>query len=119
VVEAHETALTYGGLPGIRDVSLIQSAIGRPYIGYTPRMHQKAAALAESLAQNHGFIDGNKRTTFLVVDLFIARSGYELQGLHGSADEELENLIIEIATGTIDSAALEGWFKARLKRNNT
>src|SRR5438445_194495 len=48
-------------------VVMIESAIGRPYTGYYPRLHQKAAALVESLVRNHGFIDGNKRTAFIIL----------------------------------------------------
>jgi death on curing protein len=116
VIEAHEAALTLGGHPGIRDAALIDSAIGRPYVGYTPRIHQKAAALAQSLTQNHGFVDGNKRTAFYVVDLFLARSGYDLLGLHHSPDVELENLVVTIAKGEIALPDIEAWFKARLQK---
>ena len=70
--------MTFGGLPGERDLGLVQSAIARPYSGHHRTVERKAAALVESLAQNHGFIDGNKRTTLIVANLFIDRSGYKL-----------------------------------------
>jgi len=51
-----------GGAPGILNASAIESALARPYHGYHPRLHQKAAALVHGIVSNHGFVDGNKRT---------------------------------------------------------
>ena len=112
-MEAHDVALTFGGLPGIRDVALIESAIGRPYTGYYPRLHQKAAALAESLVRNHGFIDGNKRTAFIILFLFVLRSGYRFKP---GSSEELEDLIVRVADLRPPQDELVAWFKARLIR---
>ena len=85
VMEVHELVFTFGGAPGIVNHSSILSAIGRPYNGYYRSIHRKAAALLESMAKNHGFVDGNKRTTLLIVTLFLNRSGYGL----GDVDEQL------------------------------
>lgn len=98
-------------------MALIQSAIGRPYTGYYRTVQQKAAALAESLARNHGFVDANKRTAFLIVDLFLHRSGYELQGLKGDRDSELERLILRIVEDRPSPAQIAAWFKERLIRS--
>lgn len=106
--------MTFGGLPGLRDVALIESAIGRPYTGYYPRIHHKAAALVESLVRNHGFIDGNKRTALGLVALFILRSGYKLTGLHAAPYTELERLILKIAESHPSQQELVEWFKTRL-----
>lgn len=54
VFDAHDKVLLLGGLMGVRDIGLIESAIGRPYVGYYPSLHEKAAALLESLVNNHG-----------------------------------------------------------------
>jgi hypothetical protein len=59
---ARTTMLWIGGLPGVLNLDVIESAIGRPYTGYYPKIWQKAGALAQSVAGNHGFTDGNKRT---------------------------------------------------------
>ena len=62
-LSAQERALTFGGLDGISNLSLVESAIARSYTGYYLPIWKKAAALVESMAGNHGFADGNKRTT--------------------------------------------------------
>jgi len=106
--------MRYGGLPGIRDIGLLEAAIGRPYTGYYPRLHHKAAALAESLVQNHGFIDGNKRTAYQILELLILRSGYVLVGVHRNPYVELERLILDIAERHPLQEELVAWFKRRL-----
>ncbi|AEI38642.1 type II toxin-antitoxin system death-on-curing family toxin [Zymomonas mobilis] len=65
----------YGGSYGIRDKGLLEAALFRPQIGYYEDLIQEAAALWESLAQNHPFIDGNKRTAFAVTYTFLALNG--------------------------------------------
>lgn len=116
MIEAHEAALRFGGHPGIRDLALIKSAIGRPYTGYYPRVHQKAAALLQSLARNHGFIDGNKRTAFLIVDLFLQRSGYRLRGLNEDPDRALEDFVLSVVQHNTSQQDIAAWFKARIAR---
>ena len=74
-MEAHDQALRFGGLDGVRSLALIESAIARPYSGYYRTISKKAAALTQSLAKNHGFIDGNKRTTFAALYTFLAING--------------------------------------------
>jgi death-on-curing protein len=68
----------YGGAPGIRDVGALESALHRPQTGYYATLIHEAAALLESLVQNHPFIDGNKRTAFAVVDVFLRINGYTI-----------------------------------------
>jgi death-on-curing protein len=78
----------------------------------------KAAALFEAIANNHGFVDGNKRTAILLTDLLIKRSGYRLTG--ADADEDLdralEELAVSVARGQLRLPALTDWFRRRLKR---
>ncbi|ACV76362.1 MAG: type II toxin-antitoxin system death-on-curing family toxin [Zymomonas mobilis subsp. pomaceae] len=74
----------YGGSYGIRDKGLLEAALFRPQTGYYNDLIQKSAALWESLAQNHPFIDGNKRTAFAVTYTFLA-----LNGVLISADAEM------------------------------
>jgi len=65
----------YGGTQGIRDKGLLESAVFRPQIGYYNSIAEEAAALMESLANNHPFIDGNKRIAFTAADVFLRRNG--------------------------------------------
>ncbi|MBV9397760.1 MAG: type II toxin-antitoxin system death-on-curing family toxin [Bryobacterales bacterium] len=60
----------YGGSHGIRDPGLLEAALFRPQTGYYADLIEEAAALWESLSQNHPFIDGNKRTAFAATDTF-------------------------------------------------
>ena len=75
-ITAHDEALTYSGRDGISSLHLIESALARPYSGYHPAIQNKAAALLHSVVGNHGFVDGNKRTAWLLVETLIHRSGY-------------------------------------------
>jgi death-on-curing protein len=61
----------YGGDEGIRDPGALESALFRPQTGYYDDLISEAAALWESMAQNHPFIDGNKRAAFAVTDVFL------------------------------------------------
>lgn len=68
----------YGGSHGIRDQGLLEAALYRPQTGYYADLIEEAAALWESLSQNHPFIDGNKRTAFAATYTFLAINGARL-----------------------------------------
>jgi death-on-curing protein len=68
----------YGGSPGVRDPGLLEAALYRPQTGYYADLIEEAAALWESLSQNHAFIDGNKRTAFAAAYTFLAVNGARL-----------------------------------------
>src|ERR1700689_4757624 len=68
----------YGGSHGIRDQGLLEAALYRPQTGYYADLIEEAAALWESLAQNHAFIDGNKRAAFAATYTFLAINGARL-----------------------------------------
>jgi|SRR5580658_5256893 death-on-curing protein len=68
----------YGGSHGIRDPGLLEAALYRPQTGYYADLMEEAAALWESLSQNHAFIDGNKRTAFAATYTFLAINGARL-----------------------------------------
>lgn len=68
----------HGGSPGLRDHGALESALVRPQMGYYDDLIAEAAALFESLAINHPFIDGNKRVAFGAVDVFLRTNGYRL-----------------------------------------
>jgi death on curing protein len=68
----------YGGSQGVRDYGLLEAALYRPQTGYYADLIEEAAALWESLAQNHPFIDGNKRAAFAVTYTFLTVNGARL-----------------------------------------
>lgn len=68
----------YGGSDGIREPGLLESALFRPQTGYYADVIEEAAALWESLAQNHPFIDGNKRTAFAATYTFLLINGWQI-----------------------------------------
>jgi death-on-curing protein len=68
----------YGGIEGLRDSGLLESAVFRPQIGYYTSVAEEAAALMESLANNHPFLDGNKRVAFACTHVFLLLNGYDL-----------------------------------------
>lgn len=90
----HRLIDLFGGLHGVRDRSAVEAAVFRPQIGYYNSIEEEAAALMESLAKNHGFLDGNKRIAFAAADVFLRRNGFfldvETQGgfdfIYGSLD---------------------------------
>lgn len=68
----------YGGSHGVREPGLLEAAIYRPQTGYYAGLIEEAAALWESLAQNHPFVDGNKRTAFAATYTFLAINGAQI-----------------------------------------
>ena len=68
----------YGGSHGIRDPGLLEAALFRPQTGYYAGLIEEAAALWESMSQNHPFVDGNKRTAFAAAYTFLAINGIRL-----------------------------------------
>jgi death-on-curing protein len=68
----------YGGSHGLRDQGLLEAALYRPQTGYYEDLIEEAAALWESLSQNHPFIDGNKRAAFAATYTFLAINGLRL-----------------------------------------
>lgn len=99
-------------MDGIRDITLIESAIARPYSGYYRSIHDKAAALTHSLVKNHGFLDGNKRTALLTLTLFLDRSRYQFKA--GVTHEEIENMVLEVANNKLDFDDLKVWIRAKI-----
>jgi death-on-curing protein len=91
----------YGGAPGVRDKGLILSALLRPQTGYYADLIEEAAALWESLAMNHGFVDGNKRVALACTVVF-------LKELIAFIYEHLEG-------GTFRKPVLEDWLNRHTK----
>ena len=93
----------FGGSRGVRDLGLLEAALFRPQTGYYPTLVDEAAALWESLSQNHPFIDDNKRTAFAATYVFLSINGLEIVatdegaqvfvlGLYDTAGLNFENL---------------------------
>lgn len=113
LLEGHRLALQFGGLDGIRDVTLLESAIARPYSGYHRPIERKAAALLQAIAQNHGFVDGNKRTAVYALDLLLTRSGYRLAD---AAVDALEDVVIAVVEHAMSFDELVAWLRANIER---
>lgn len=83
----HRLIELFGGLHGVRDKGAVEAAVFRPQTGYYNSIEEEAAALIESLGNNHGFLDGNKRIAFTAADVFLRCNGsyIEVEGLDGHA----------------------------------
>ena len=103
----------HGGLPGLRDAGAIESALSRPR-NLAAHGQPDAAALAASyaygLARNHGFMDGNKRTAWVVARLFLADNCRRLR--YDPADAV--RAVKVVACGKLPEAGLVAWFRDRL-----
>lgn len=107
----HEESLAeHGGAPGLRDEGLLDSALGRPQ-NLLADGQADAAALAASygygLARNHPFVDGNKRTAFLAVGLFLALNGMRLTATQAEATLTM----LAVAAGEMPEADFAEWIR--------
>ena len=69
----------FGGLRGVQDKNAVEAAVFRPQVGFYNSSEEEAAALMESLANNHCFMDGNKRIAIVATDVFLRRNGFYLE----------------------------------------
>ena len=107
---------TFGGAHGIRDLSALESALSRPFQTFDdkelyPTAIDKAAALAESILNNHPFIDGNKRTGYVLMRLFLLQNG---QDINATQVEKYE-FVISIASGKIRFEEIVSWLEKHSK----
>jgi death-on-curing protein len=86
----HRLIDMFGGLHGVRDKGAVEAAVFRPQTGYYNSVEEEAAALMESLGNNHGFLDGNKRIAFTAADVFLRRNGFYIE-VEGAAGYEFIN----------------------------
>ena len=102
----------YGGAEGIRDPGLLEAALFRPQTGYYPTLIDEAAALWESLSQNHPFVDGNKRTAFAATYVFLAINGLDII----ATDDEAQDFVLGLyATSSITFDNLRAWLSENTK----
>ena len=99
---------TYGGAAGARDPGQLDAALFRPQTGYYADVIAEAAALWESLSQNHPFVDGNKRTAFAAMFTFLAINGVEITADADQAWVFVSRLYRE---GGLEFAALDAWLR--------
>ena len=85
----------FGGKDGVRDMGLLESALMRPQTGYYKSLSLQAAALLQSLTQNHAFVDGNKRVAFSSTAIFLRMNGYRLKVDADNGESFLINRVIK------------------------
>ncbi len=107
----HESLLErFGGLSGIRDESLLDSALNRPKHLLTygkPSIFQMAASYAHGIVKNHPFLDGNKRAGFIAAALFIETNGFRFQ----APEEEAVLETLSLAAGETSEEAYAAWLE--------
>ncbi|MEO7853466.1 MAG: type II toxin-antitoxin system death-on-curing family toxin [Rubrivivax sp.] len=112
----HEEQLAeHGGASGTRDEGLFESALARPQnlVAYgDPDAPDLAAAYGFGIARNHPFIDGNKRTAFVAVELFLDLNGFELM----ASDGDCVLTMLAVAAGQMDEAAFSRWVREHSQR---
>ena len=115
VLAIHDEQISeHGGIRGVRDLSVIESALARPrnLLAYG---RADAAALAASyafgLCSNHGFLDGNKRTAYVVAETFLDLNGYAMD----APDEAVVNTMLAVASGAMTEAELLKWFRSFIR----
>jgi death-on-curing protein len=111
----NEQLAEHGGLTGIRDEGLLESALARPLnlaAYHTPDCADLAAAYGFGICRNHPFMDGNKRTAFVVIELFLAMNGYELV----AEDADCVLTMFALAAGEFEEPSLAAWIRERSVR---
>lgn len=115
VLHDHLLALE-GGVAGLRSQALLQSALARPRqlraYGADPDVIDMAASYAAGIARDHPFVDGNKRTAFIVGVLFLELNGYRLT----ASEVDATQAILQLTAGRMDEAAFTAWLRANARK---
>jgi death on curing protein len=105
-----------GGAVGVRSLPLLESALGRPRqlyaYGQAPDEIDLAVAYTAGIIRNHPFIDGNKRTGFLVGVLFLELNGYRFT----ATEEDATQVILALASGKLDELTFTSWLRANVAK---
>ena len=109
----------FGGSHGVRDKSALESAIVRPFQTFDgkelyPSILEKAASLIESILINHPFIDGNKRTGYTLLRLFLIQNGLDIS----ASQDNKYVFVINIASGTLKYEGIVSWLKSNTLKLN-
>jgi len=113
VLKIHEFLINkFGGSQGFRDLNLLQSAISRPYQTFDQEdlyknPIEKAAAIIESIIRNHPFIDGNKRTGYVLMRLILMDHGLDIKANYN----DKYDFVISIASGNLNYDQIKEWIK--------
>lgn len=117
VLAIHQRQLAeHGGAPGIRDEGLLASAVARPksllaYADAEADLSALAAAYAFGIAKNHPFVDGNKRTAFVVCRTFLRLNGCDI----GASPEQKYVMFLRLAEGSVGEVDLASWIRDHLR----
>ena len=100
---------------GVRDIALLEAAVNAPFQTFGgedlfPELHEKAARLCYGIANNHAFIDSNKRTAVHAMEMFLLLNEKTLE----CTDDELENIILGVAEGSISYEKMACWIKEHI-----
>lgn len=104
----------FGGADGVRDFGALESAVFRPQTGYYDDAIAEAAALLESLVQNHPFLDGNKRTAVAAADVHLRMNGLELGG---DSVEHHQFIIGLMVAGDLEWKAIDAWLRRSVEES--
>jgi death on curing protein len=101
------------GVPAVRDLGALESALAQPRMTFGsedlyPDLIEKACALGFSMIQNHPFVDGNKRSGHLVMEMFLVLNGLEIT----AGDDEQEQIMLRLAAGELERAQFCQWLRA-------
>jgi death on curing protein len=119
VLAIHDEQIAeHGGLAGVRDLPLLQSALARPQnlAAYgSPDVADLAASYAVGIARNHAFLDGNKRTAWVVAETFLLKNGYELI----ARDQDGVTAMLAVAEGTMPEQEFAIWVRTYIRPLNS
>lgn len=117
ILEIHQILIDhFGGMSGVRDEGLLESALSQPQVSFFgellhPTIHAQAAAYLYHLAKNHPFLDGNKRTAYGAIEVFLRLNGYNLN----LSNEEAYNMVIQVAQGDISKEELSSFLAEHIR----
>jgi death-on-curing protein len=115
VIAIHRRQLAeHGGLDGVRDAGMLSSALARPLNLYAygnpkPDLSALAAAYAYGIIKNHPFVDGNKRTAYVICRTFLRLNGSDIE----ASDAEKYQTFLGAAEGTISEEQLAEWLRSK------
>lgn len=110
-----ELVRRFGGADGVRDVGVLDASLNRPYatfdgIDLDPTPEDKAATLLHGIVTGHPFVDGNQRTGYALARLLLQDAGLDIR----SSQDEKYDLVIRVATGTLDAEGVRSWLQGRV-----
>lgn len=109
VIAVHDSQIRdFGGSMGLRDMGALESALWRPQMGYYDGLIDEAAAMMESLAMNHPFVDGNKRTAFAATEIFLRING---SFIDCDSSEAYRFFMMLFETNSFRFAELRSWLQ--------